>query len=287
MASLGDKFRDRASGKTVAATVSSLERKGDILTQIPIEQIRPDPLQPRKDMGDLTDLKASIVSVGILQPILVSVVGYEDYLIIAGERRYTAAKELGLEKIPAVVRTVEEHHRLELQIIENLHRKDLNALEEAESYQHLIDEFKYTQEELGKRLGKSQVSISETLKILALPAIVHEEYRTSDRISKSLLLEIAKQPDRTDQLSMWEQAKAGQLTVKKARQLKNSNNSRASSSRSTQSTQSTQMAFRYPIQTEMCVVTLTFEQVKVTQEEIVAALEEALAGERARLPVTS
>ena len=209
MARLEEKMAAHAQRRVAIPLPESAAVVRDTLTELPLSQIEPDPDQPRKDLGDLTELKASIQSVGLAQPIVVRVIGYERYQLLMGERRYTAAKELGLPKIAAIVRaSLEEHQRLELQIVENLHRKDLNPLEEAASYRRLRDEFGLSQEELGRRLGKSQNSVSESLKLLSLPTRVQEEYRTSDTVSKSLLLEIAKQPTPEAQIKMWEAAAA-------------------------------------------------------------------------------
>ncbi len=282
MARLEDKFKARASGYPVPIGLSPLTSSG-LQTEIPeilLTQIQPDPNQPRRDLGDLTELKASISSVGVIQPILVRIVGYEAYEVIAGERRFTAARELGLERIPALVRTLEEHQRLEVQLIENLHRKDLNPLEEAESYRRLMDEFQMWQEDLGKRLGRSQSSISESLRLLSLSEEVKRSYRTSDTasISKSVLLEIARQPTDEKQRELWSLAKRGELTVRKAKSLKPSARQEMNEIASQSGT-----GFRYPIQTELAMVTVRFEQPCASQEEIIEALEQALEVEKARL----
>ncbi len=283
MARLEEKFKDRALAAATRNTATALptlefnplSQPRATLTELPLEQIERDPTQPRQDLGDLTDLKASIASVGLVQPIIVTILGYEQYRLVAGERRYTAVKELNLPKISAIVRTIEEHQRLEVQIVENLHRKDLNPFEEAQSYQRLMDEFGLNQEAVGKRLGKSQGSISELLRLLDLPPVIREEYRTSDKISKSLLLEIARRPQ-TEQLALWKEAREGQLSVRKARGKKSPEEKARPESPAP-------MHFRYPIQTEEAVVTVVFERPRATPKEIIAALEEALVVEKARL----
>ena len=289
MARLEEKFRERAAaqgkspGIAAAAAVAPfdpLPPQRDTLADLPLAQIETDPNQPRKDLGDLGDLKASIEAVGLVQPIIVTVLGYERYRIIAGERRFTAARELGLPKIPAIVRTVEEHRRLELQIVENLHRKDLNPFEEGHSYRRLMDEFGLTQEQVAQRLGRSQESVNETLRLLALPDQVQGEYRTSDKVSKSLLVEIARRSP-NEQVALWEQAKQGELTVRKLRERRGPSPRQGTKNAPLPSSQ---MTFRYPIQTEEAVVTLVFDRPRATQEEIVAALEEALQTEKDRLP---
>src|SRR5262249_40983561 len=142
----------------------------------------------------------------------------ERFAIIAGERRYAAARELGLLAVPVVIRSLDAHRRLEVQLIENLQRKDLDPFEEADSYARLIGEFGVSQDALGKRLGKSRTSINEALSIARLSAGVREEYRrTSGTISRSLLVELAKEMNAANQERLWALAKEGKLTVKQAR----------------------------------------------------------------------
>ena len=282
MARLEDKFKDRALGKTptprvTPADFNPLAPPRDTLTDLPLEQIEPDPKQPRRDLGDLTDLKASIASVGLVQPIIVTILDYNRYRLVAGERRFTAVKELALPKIAAIVRTIEEHHLLEVQIIENLHRKDLTPFEEAHSYRRLMEEFGLNQEALARRIGKTQASVSELLRLLDLPPNIIQDYRTSDKISKSLLLEIAKSPP-LDQERLWEEAKNGQLTVRKVR-------AKAAHDPIKKTAASRPATCSYPLQTKEALVTVAFRKAEATPADIVAALEEALAAERAKLTV--
>ena len=185
-------------------------------------QIQRDPTQPRKDLGELDGLRASIKDQGILQPLIVSPLDDKQYRLIAGERRLTAARQLGLAKVPVLVREVEEQARLILQIVENLHRKDLSPIEEAEGVRRLVDESGLSQRETAARLGKSLTYINELLRVLTLPDDVIEGVRTSEQvISKSLLLEITKQPDEAAQRRLWQRARAGDgLTVQQARRDK-------------------------------------------------------------------
>jgi ParB family chromosome partitioning protein len=266
MAQLSKRFQQIAQGEH-RRSFDIFPKDESSYLQVPIDQIQPDRNQPRKDLGDLDGLKASIAIHGIMQPLIVSPNDIDRYTLIAGERRYSCARALGLETVPAIVRTVEEHQRLELQLVENLHRKDLNPIEEAGSYKRLMDEFGLTQDEVGRRIGKSQTSISETLRLLDLPDQIKAELRTSDKTSKSLLLEIVKQPE-TVQHQLWEEAKRGSLTVKKARQQKSAGRTaEAGKARPAQKEFKTQQA----------VVTVRFRKARVTQAEIRQALEEALA----------
>jgi len=159
---------------------------------IPIDQIDPNPDQPRQVMGDLSELMASIAEKGILEPLVVRQRG-ERFQIIAGERRYQAAIQVGLRELPVVIRDVDETEMLELALIENLQRKDLTAFEEAEALQGLADRCGYTHEDLARRLGKSRTSVTESLALTNMPEDIRRLCRLADISSKSLLLQIVRQ----------------------------------------------------------------------------------------------
>lgn len=146
------------------------------LRQIKLSQIVPDPEQPRRtfDESGIEDLATSIKEHGVLQPIVV--MPYEGgYQIVAGERRYRASKSIGLDKIPALVRTLSGQHKLELSLIENIQRRDLNILETATAYLKLRDQFNLSLEEIGKRVGNKSVSaVSNTLRLLKLPQVAKD-----------------------------------------------------------------------------------------------------------------
>ncbi len=142
--------------------------------RLPVGFLRPNPKNPRKAFhdADLADLTASIREKGIIQPLIVRPVGADLYEIIAGERRWRAAQKAGLHDVPVVLREASEKESLELAIIENVQRADLNAIEEAHGYQQLIDDYSYSQEELANIIGKSRSHIANTLRLLALPEAV-------------------------------------------------------------------------------------------------------------------
>ena len=151
---------------------------------IEVEKIKPNPQQPRRHFNEetLKDLASSIREFGILQPIVVSKIEKEtpdgtdvEYQLIAGERRWLASKILGLERIPAIIRNVDlERERLELAIIENIQREDLNPIERARAFSKLQDEFRLTQREIASKLGKSRESVANTVRLLDLPANIKE-----------------------------------------------------------------------------------------------------------------
>jgi ParB family chromosome partitioning protein len=146
--------------------------------RVPVEFLRPNPRNPRKNFSEaeLGDLATSIRQRGIVQPIVVrSVPNLPDaYEIVAGERRWRAAQIAGLHDVPVVIVEVDDKTSLELAILENVQRTDLNAIEEAAAYQRLMSEFKYTQEELGKTLGKSRSHVANTMRLLNLPSPVQD-----------------------------------------------------------------------------------------------------------------
>ncbi len=157
----------------VSAGPSSAERS------IPIEQISPNPDQPRKrfEDSDLDDLTASIKEKGIIQPLIVRAIGDDRFEIVAGERRWRAAQRAQLHEIPVVVRTFSDVEVLEVAIIENIQRADLNPVEEAAGYRQLMDRFGHTQEKMAEALGKSRSHIANLLRLLNLPDAVLEMLR--------------------------------------------------------------------------------------------------------------
>jgi ParB family chromosome partitioning protein len=159
---------------------------------IPIDQIDPNPDQPRQVMGDLSELIASIAEKGILEPLLVRQRG-ERFQIIAGERRYQAAIQVGLRDLPAVIREADEAETLELALIENLQRKDLTPFEEAEALHNLAARCGYTHEDLARKLGKSRSSVTESLALAAMPEDIRHLCRLADISSKSVLLQVVRQ----------------------------------------------------------------------------------------------
>ena len=162
------------SGPTPLATEGRSAPPDAVFVEIPTASIRPNAFQPRQSFADedLASLAASIAELGVLQPVLVRPSGDGQYELIAGERRWRASQRAGLTLIPAIVRRTEDTQALEQALVENLHRVDLNAIEEAAAYQQLIDDFSLTHDDVAKRVGRSRAAVSNTLRLLALtPAI--------------------------------------------------------------------------------------------------------------------
>jgi len=193
------------------------------IVEVNLSEIHPNPDQPRKtfDEAKLRELAASIERQGLLQPIIVQKRAASDggYLLVAGERRFRAHQLLEKATIPAILT---EGNPDEIALIENIQREDLNPLEEAEALERMMDRYHYTQEELGKVIGKAQNTVSEVLQLNTLPPSIKDEYRTSDTrtMSKSALVELTRIKDAKHQKAVWEAMKAGRWTVRDARTAK-------------------------------------------------------------------
>jgi ParB family chromosome partitioning protein len=163
----------------VAAPPATRELDRQAVQDLPVDAISPNPNQPRKDFetNALKDLSASLKHSGVLQPVVVRRVG-QGYQLIVGERRWRAAKLAGIERIPAVIREATDSESLELALVENLLRENLNPMEEAEAYQRLLADFDWTQEELAERVGKDRSSISNCLRLLKLPELIQSDLRS-------------------------------------------------------------------------------------------------------------
>jgi len=173
----------KALGKGINALIPDFEigvpqsGGGPAAGELLIDEISPNKLQPRKYFDDdkLEELVRSIRENGVLQPVVVQKGNKNGYELIVGERRWRASRKAGLKKIPVVIREVSDAESLELAIIENIHRQDLNPIEEAEAYSRLANEFGLTQEKLARRVGKNRTSITNTLRLLKLPENIKEE----------------------------------------------------------------------------------------------------------------
>lgn len=162
---------------------------------IALEQLDPNPEQPRVEIGDLNDLTASIREKGVLEPLLVKpsrVTGR--WMIIAGERRWRASKAAGLREVPCIEMEVDDRAVAEIALIENMQRKDLTAWEEADGLAALCERFGYTHEDVARKVGKSRSTVTEALSIASLPEVIREKCRRADIGAKSLLLQVVRQP---------------------------------------------------------------------------------------------
>jgi ParB family chromosome partitioning protein len=183
--------------------------------EIPTTSIRPNPRQPRShfDEESLAALTASIREVGVLQPVLVRALGDDRYELIVGERRWRAARRAGLPVIPAMVRVTDEVGSMEQALIENLHRDDLNPLEEAAAYQQLIEDFGLTHEELASRVARSRAAVSNTLRLFQLPPLVQKSVMDG-QLSAGHARALLGTPDRSFQEALARRAVDEGLSVR-------------------------------------------------------------------------
>jgi ParB family transcriptional regulator, chromosome partitioning protein len=185
------------------------------LRELPVNAVRPNTYQPRAHFDEeaLASLTASIAELGVLQPILVRPTGEGEFELIAGERRWRAAKRAGLQTVPALVREVNDTTSLEQALVENLHREDLNPLEEAAAYQQLIEDFGLTHDELATRVGKSRAAVSNTLRLFQLPPTI-QRLVAENRLSAGHARALLGTPDRAFQEALAKRAVAEGLSVR-------------------------------------------------------------------------
>ncbi|MDZ7677615.1 MAG: ParB/RepB/Spo0J family partition protein [Acidimicrobiales bacterium] len=204
-------------GKGLGALIPNdvVQDSGATLRELPLASIEPNRYQPRDsfDEESLVTLTSSIRELGVLQPILVRPVGDEHFELIAGERRWRAAKRAGLPTIPAVVREADDEGSLERALVENLHREDLNAIEEAAAYQQLIDEFELTQDQVASRVGKSRSAVANALRLFQLPPAI-QKLIIEGRLSAGHARALLGSRDRTFQEGLARKAADGAMTVR-------------------------------------------------------------------------
>ena len=187
---------------------------------LPIDKLDPNPDQPRTEIGDLTELTASIQEKGVLEPLLVKPTNDGRWMIIAGERRWRAATAARLEEVPCIEMDVDDAAVAEIALIENMQRKDLTPWEEADGLRALSEKFGYTHEEVARKVGKSRSTVTEALSIAAIPESIREICRACEITSKSLLLQIVRQPDDESMQAMAEQIATEGLTRDGARKAR-------------------------------------------------------------------
>jgi ParB family chromosome partitioning protein len=210
----------RALGKGLSALIpEKASEHEDKIIYVQSELIKPNPFQPREDFDpqSLEELTQSIKEKGVIQPILVRRKG-EFYELIAGERRLRASRALGIKEIPVLVKDVEDKDSLELSLIENIQRQNLNPIEEARAYQFLIDKFKVTQEKISEVLGKARASVANTLRLLRLPQEIQGELKRG-RISFAHARALLEVEDANQQRRLAQEIIAKGLTVKELESL--------------------------------------------------------------------
>jgi len=240
---------------------------------VPIEQVDPNPSQPRQMMGDLTELIASIAEKGILEPLVVRQRG-DRYEIVAGERRYQAAVQAGLQELPVVLRDADDTEVIELALVENLQRKDLTAFEEADALQALASRCGYTHEDLARKLSKSRTSITESLSLAKMPEEVRNLCRLADISSKSLLLEVVRQSDPRKMLALVEKIASGESATRQEVR-------KETAKPKPQVGRPRAFIFNYKAPTKAFSLQLKFRKGAVEREEVISALEDIVRELRA------
>jgi ParB family chromosome partitioning protein len=259
---------------------------------VPTERIETNREQPRSNLGDLTELAASIRQRGVLEPLLVRPIqGSANYQLIAGERRFHAAVEAGLEEVPCVEMAVSDQEALELALVENLQRRDLSPFEEADGYRTLIDKYGYTHDQVATAVGKSRTTVTETLKLLAIPPAIQDLCRHADITAKSVLLLVARAGTIDEMERLVQEIAEGNLDRESARVLAQSASESLAPEPDTESdgadTTSTTERFR-PLQIRLRApgsspvrLSLTIRQPGISRDEVIATLESFLQQIRA------
>lgn len=164
------------------------------IRMIPLDRIEPNPRQPRSELGDIQELMDSIKAKGVLEPIIVRPKG-EKFEIIAGERRFVASRNLGLKEIPCIEMTVDDQEAMEISLIENLQRKDLDIFEEADGLKALMNLYGYSHQQVADKIGKARSTITEIISVSRIPAAIREKLKKAGITSRSTIIEISKVED--------------------------------------------------------------------------------------------
>ncbi len=230
---------------------------------IGIDQIDANPNQPRQVMGDLSELMASIAEKGIIEPLIVRQRGAR-FQIVAGERRYQAAVQVGLSEIPIVIREVDDNEIVEIALIENIQRKDLTPFEEAEALHALAARCGYTHEDMARRLGKSRTAVTESLSLNGIPEDVKNLCRLADIHSKSLLLQVVRQGETSKMVALVERIARGDGAT---REVVRRETAKPKAGRPKA------YIFSYKAPTKAFNLQLKFAKSKVNRDEVIEALE--------------
>ena len=191
-----------------------------LIDEVELSKIEANPDQPRTNFNEeaLSELAASIAELGVVQPITIREIEPDKYMIIAGERRYRASKLAGLTKIPAYIKRVSDETMMEMALVENIQREDLNAIEIALTYQRLLDEYKFTQEKLSERVGKKRATVANYLRLLKLPAEIQLGL-TKKEIDMGHARALINVQDPTQMIKLYEEVVAKGYSVRKVEEL--------------------------------------------------------------------
>ena len=276
------------------------------IRMVPLSRIEPDPDQPRQRLEGLEELTASIRTKGVLEPILarplppadLAGAGVQRYRIISGERRFRAAQRAGIDEVPLIVMDVSRSEALEIALVENLQRVDLTPLEEADGLSALVEEHGYTHEQIAAALGRSRVSVTESLALLRLPRAVRDRaLALGVSARKSILLEVLKLASESEMIEMLE--RIAELGLKRAdvrsevRARRSDPEPEESPKKAEESTAAAGVAsakphvFRFQASDERYSVSLSFRQSVVEEADLIRALEELLEALRRQRDATA
>jgi ParB family chromosome partitioning protein len=237
---------------------------------IRVDEIRPNPEQPRKALGDLRELTESVREKGVLEPLLVRFISSEGcFYIISGERRYHAARAAGLREVPCIEKSADDAETLEIALIENIQRKDLTAFEEADGLHRLATQFEYTHEDMAKKIGRARSSVTETLSLRNIPEALRKKSIETGVTSKSLLLQIARQPTEKKMAEMLHRILQGGLTRDEARR------ERREEQAGPQRPQP--FIFHFEPQNDAFKFRIQFKKSHVSRDELISTLREILS----------
>lgn len=215
------------------------------ISEVELSRIRPNPDQPRHDFDPdaMQELAESIGEIGIIQPITVRDMGDGSYVIIAGERRWRASKLAGRLTIPAYIRTIDDENMMEMALVENIQREDLNSVEVALAYQHLIEQYGLTQDQLAQRVGKNRSTVTNFLRLLKLPAVIQMALKEKEiDMGHARALLALSEPEQ--QIKVFQQIKAEGLSVRRVEMIcKELNGAKNDDAAATQKTKSTAQVF--------------------------------------------
>ncbi|MCX6557502.1 MAG: ParB/RepB/Spo0J family partition protein [Candidatus Aminicenantes bacterium] len=241
----------------------STRTKTPVTRNIPIEKIIASQLQPRKDMGDLKELTESIREKGIIEPVIVRPKDGH-FEIVAGERRFRAAKQAGMSEVPCIEHDIPDNEALELSIVENIQRKDLNVFEQAQSIMSLAEIYGYTHEEIAVKIGKSRVTVSELIRVTDLPVEIRQKCLEMGINSKTFLLELTKLEDpakMTEILEQYGQNSFSRDRIKQQRKKPNEKNVR----------------FNFVSEDKNIKINFNCSQEKFDKENIISVLEKLIS----------
>jgi ParB family chromosome partitioning protein len=244
---------------------------GPLIRMISLSKIDPNPRQARNELGDIQELMSSIRAKGVLEPILVRPKG-ERYEIIAGERRFIASRNLGLSEIPCIEMNVDEREAMEVSLIENLQRKDLDVFEEADGLNALIDIYDYTHDQISEKIGKARSTITEVINISKIPIQIRALCKQSGISSRSLLVELSRFKDPADMQRLINEIRERGLKRADTRDL-----TKEFKKKEGKAAKPRRFVYNYaPPDSDKFKVRIEFKKTSVSKDEIVRILEELI-----------